>query len=350
MSPQRVSYTDTDVASAPFVAWGWTGWLWGIVCWLTFLYFVYLNAAALYRGEIGPMSPLAWTSTILVYVVVFFPAGVGVLYVGWVFFVFLRLRPDGITVSRWLGIQRTAYSPGDITIWRFVNRRSLDVPEAKSASRIRIEFADGSWVRLSRYGWNFRRVEAWLRQHAPAAGRPVWRLPDHGPSTVSFVVRDVGAWLVGLMILVICLTVAVCCVLLIFARRAQDVAGDENLVRYAKPTVMFFVMLIGGPIAARLMLKDVRIEAAGIHVVRWFGLTRRTYREDDITWWRVSLDPNPPWWREARVPSLAFHLSDGAIIVVMGNAANFHRLHEYLCARASGRQQVRPRATKALIA
>jgi hypothetical protein len=353
MSSQRLRYAHTNFASArqdaAFLAWGWPGWFWGIVCWLTFLHFSYPTAIALYRGEIGPMSPLEWGLTIVVYMIVFLFPGAGVLYASWVFFVFVRAAPHAITVNRWFGLHRVAYPPSDVTIWRFVNRRSLDVPDAKSASRLRIEFADGSWVRVSRYAWNFRRLEAWLRQYAPAAGRPVWRLPDDGPSSRSFVVRDVGGMLFGLMVWVICWTGTVCCVLMI-GRLSRDTATHGHFMRYAKLTVMFFASLIFGPVFARFMLKDVRIDAAGIHVERWFGLTRRTYREGDVTWWRVSLDPNPPWWREARQSSLAFRLLDGATILVTGNAANFHRLHEFLSAHASARQQVRSTAKKALSA
>jgi hypothetical protein len=345
MRPERVRRAHADPTSArqsaAFVVWGWPGWIWGIMCWLAYVYCTYPTAGGVYRGEYGPMSPIQWIGQSFLYAFVFVPPLIAVLYAGWVFFVVLRVTADGITVGRWFGARPVSYRSSDITTWRFVDRRSRDVSDAKSASRLRIDFADGSWVRVSRYGWNFRGLEAWLRQRAHGAARPVWQLPDDRPSS-AFVVRDLRTMLLGIVAWVISWVTAGCCAILILALRSRPSSGHviEN-------AVMFFVFLILGPLAGHLTLKSVRVEASRIHVRRWFGLIRRTYHDDDIKWWRVSLDPNPPWWREAREASLVLHFAAGPTLVVAGHAANFHGLHEYVRARASSRQVERKKAGKA---
>ena len=345
MSSEPVRHAYADPASArvdaAFVAWGWPGWIWGTVCWLGVLLLAYPTTAALYRGEIGPLTPIQWIGQSLLYVFVFFPALVALVYQGGVFFVVLRVTAGGITVGRWFGARQVAYRSSDITTWRFVDRRSRDVPEAKSASRLRIDFSDGSWVRLSRHGWNFPRLEAWLRRWAPAAARPVWRLPDTRPSTYAFVVRDVRAMLVGLTALLNCSILTAMSLILILAPQSHPPSGVGAITPYAKPVVILFLSVFLGPFVAHATLKDVRVDAPRIHVKRWFGLIRRTYREDDIKSWRVTLDPNPPWWREVRESTLALRFTDGGNLVLMGHAANFHALLEYLRARASTRQDVR---------
>jgi hypothetical protein len=341
VSSDRVRHPSADLASSRqndgFVAWGWPGWIGGIACWLGVLYFAYPTASAVYRGEIGPLSPIQWVVQSALYAIVFLPAFVAILYLGWAAFVVLRLTGDRITLGRWFGAHRVTYRPGDITTWRFVDRRAQDVTEAKSASRLRIDFADGSWVRLSRYGWNFRRLEAWLRRWAPGAARPVWRLPDDQPSAHAFVVRDVGATFLGLTGWVVLWLFSVCSALLVLVPRTPAPSLGANIHN----TVMFFVWLILGPFIAYITVKDVRVDAARIDVKRWFGLIQRTYREDEIAWWRVSLDPKPPWWRERRHASIVIRFADKASVVVMENAANFHALLEYLRARALARHDVR---------
>ena len=341
MSADRVRHPCANPASSrqddSFVAWGWLECIAGIACWLGVLYFTYPTTSAVYRGEIGPLSPIQWVAQSALYAIVFLPAFVAILYLAWVFFVVLRVTGERITIGRWFGAHRVTYHPSDITTWRFVDRRAQDVPEAKSASRLRIDFADGSWVRLSRHGWNFRRLEAWLRRAAPAAARPVWRLPDDQPSAHAFVVRHVGATLLGLTAWVVLWLFSVCSALLVLVPRTPPRSLGANI----HDTVMFFVWLILGPVAAYVTVKDVRVDAPRIHVKRWFGLIQRTYREDDIAWWRVSLDPKPPWWRERRHASIVIRFADKASVVVMENAANFHALLEYLRARALERHDVR---------
>lgn len=341
MSPERVRYPYANPTSArmnvAFVAWGWAGWIWAAACWLVYVLFTYPTAAAVYRGEIGPLSPIKWIVQSVLYSFVFLPPLVAALYAGWVFFVVLRLTADEITVGRWFGARRVTYRSRGITTWRFVNRRSQDVPEAKSASRLRIDFADGSWVRVSRYGWNFRRLEPWLRRWAPAAARPVWRLPDDQPATYAFVVRDVRAILFGLVGWVIFWLVTTCSALLILVPRPNPPSSGD-IIHYA---VMLIGSLIAGPFIAHATLKEIRVDAPRIHVKRWFGLIHRTYREGDIKWWRVSLDPNPPWWREAREASLVLSFANGPKLIVQGQAANFHALLEYLRARVAAREEVR---------
>jgi hypothetical protein len=317
-----------------------------MACWLGVLYFTYPTASAVYRGEIGPLSPIQWVVQSVLYAVVFLPLFVGILYQGWVFFVVTRITGDRITLGRWFGARRTAYRSTDITTWRFVDRRSRDVPEAKLASRLRIDFSDGSWIRLSRYGWNFRRLEAWLRRWAPAAARPVWRLPDDQPSRYAFVVRDVGGMFFGLMGWVMFWLIGTCCALLILVPRSPPPSSGDVI----NNALMFFVSLVLGPFFAHLTLKDVRVDAPRIHVKRWFGLIQRTYREDDIAWWRVSLDAKPPKWHERQEASLVVRFADKASIVVMGNAANFLALLEYLRARALARHDVRRSAKTRWIA
>ena len=349
MSLRQLRHAHVDAKPAHyipgFVAWSWTGWIGGMVLWFLYVYFTYPTASAVARGEIGPMSLSQWVATSLLYVFVFLPPLVLSLYVGWLFFVVLRITGDRITVGRWFGAQQAAYSSTDIARWCFIGHRSREVSEAKSAWRIRIDFSDGSWVRLSRFAWNFRRLEAWLRGHAPVAFSAG---PDSGirrpPHT--FVVRDVGMALIGIFGWVICWVVSAMCLMLIHGLKSGAVPSPGGIGSYVGPIAMGVITFLGGPYLAYCTGNVVRVDAPHIHVHRWWGLIQRTYREDDIKSWRVSLDPNPPWWRAPKGSSLVLRFVAGGSLLLGGQAANFHALHAYLKSRLALREQVRPAREK----
>lgn len=339
----RHAYADPSARQdAGFVACAWTGWIWGLVPWLGVVYYAFPTVWAVYHGKLTPLPPSLWVARGLFFVFAFLFLPAFALYAGWAFFAVVRVGADKITVGRWFGARQSVYRSSDITTWRLVDRRLREVSDAKSASRLRIDFADGSWVRMSRYAWNFRSLEAWLRRRAASAGGPAARGSSAPRSTQRFVVRDVLMMFAVLGMWVCCWMIVAYDLATTFSRRLHPPSGLGDVALHLLWFVMAFLLpFIFGPLAAHGLLKEVRVDAPHIHVDRWFGLSRRTYREDDIKTWRVSLDPNPPWWRHARESSLVLRFADGASVFVMEHATNFHALYDYLRDRALTREDVR---------
>lgn len=342
MSSAQLRYGDVEPDRArspdPFAVWGWTGWVWGIVPWLIVVYYAYPPAWALYHGKLTPLAPGLWVLRGLYFVFVFILVPAWALYAGWVFFFVLRIAGDRITVGRWFGLRRRVYSASDIGAWHLVDRRVREVADARAASVLRIDFVDGSWVGMPRRAWNFRKLDAWLRERASWGGA-VPAAADALPSRYRFVVRDPVMVLMALAGWVLCWMFGLLSIAKTLSGEIRPQPGLGGVVLYMLGFVMTVLLpFILGPLCAHLLLKKVRVDAPHIHVDRWFGLIRRTYREDDIKRWRVSLDPNPPWWRLARDASLLVHFADSTSVLVRKHATNFRLLHGYLRDRASSRQ------------
>jgi hypothetical protein len=333
----RYGYPDADSAHRAdrFAVWGSTRWIWAVAPWLLVLYFAYPVVWATYHARLPELPPSLWLARALYFAIVFILVPAQALYAGWIAFVVLRVTGDRITVGRWFGVRQRAYCGSDVATWRLFDGRSREVREANSASGLRIDFTDGSWVSMSRRTWNYKKLEAWLgRWVGPEAG-VVSRASNAAFPTHRFVVRDIATKFLALMWWALCWIMVAGVVRTLpgrFGRPSE--LGDVAL--YALALVIPFVL---GPLCAHLVLKDVRVDAARIHVHRWFGLIRRTYHEDDIKAWRVRPDSGSPL-RQKGDSSLLLRFADGTWVFVTARAINFCALHSYLRDRAASRQAV----------
>lgn len=339
----RHAYAEQEAAShAPgFVVCSWSRWIAGILPWLLVVFFAYPPARALYHGTLNPLPPRLWLATALYFVLVFVVVPAFALGAGWILFFILRVGADRITVGRWFGARQRIYRASDITSWRLSDRRRREVPDAKSASVLRIDFADGSWLIVSRNAWNFRKLDAWLRRWAPSTGSVATQALNGPRSTYRFVVRDLAMMFIGLTTCVLLWMVTAANIGDVLSRPLPPPRVGE-IALYALWLVLEIVApFIFGLLGVHFLLREVWVDAPYIRIKQWFRLSQRTYREEDIKFWRVSLNLNPPWWRQKRDSSLVLRFTDGPSVVVMGGAANFHALHEYLRDRAGSRQEVR---------
>jgi hypothetical protein len=336
--PLRHAHSDSSSAreDAGFVVWGCTGWIAGILPWLGFVYFAYPLAWAAYHGRLASLPPMLWAPTGVLFLFVFVALPAFALYAGRIVFVVVRVFGDGITVGQWFGARRIVYRSSEIASWCLVDRRWRDVGETKSAKRLRIDFLDGSWVALSRYTWNFRRLEAWLRLAASGAGPTQSTGAPRSPH--RFVVRDVLTLPLVLVVWVLYWTMVAYNLASPSWQRPVDIASAIVWVVMAG-----LVPLVLGSLCAHVVLDELRVDAPHIHVRRWFGLVRRTYREDDIKSWRASHDSNPPWWRQGAADGsyLLLRFADGAPVYVTGGAANFRALLRYLRDGVPTREDIR---------
>jgi hypothetical protein len=337
VSAQQIRYRcaepDRARAADAFAAWGWTGWTWGILSWFLVLYLAYPVLWTLFHGKLPPVTPAVGIQMAVYFVFTLIAVPAFALYASWVFFVVLRVTNDRITVGRWFGLRRRVYRASEISEWTLVDRRVRSVADVRQASRLRIDFLDGSWVGMPRWSWNFQKLEAWLAQRA-GWGAAVGTAPPRAPtSTYHFMVRDVGMMLVAPTVWALCWMIGARYLAGVLSGKVPpptDVGGVAILA-------LVLVPVIAGPLCVHVLAATVRVDAPRIQVNRWFGLVRRTYHEDDIKFWRLSVDANhPPGWDR----SLLLWFADGARVSVMSAAINFRTLREYLRDRASSREQV----------
>jgi hypothetical protein len=185
MSSQQLRHVHIDLPSARsdagFVAFAWTRWFWGIGAWLPFVYYGYPLLWNIYHGTLKPLAPALWPTRALFFVFAFVACPALALYAGWIAFVVLRIDADRITVGRWFGARKRDYRASDVGQWVLFDGRSRVVTDVKSASALRIDFLDGSWVSIPRLAPNFRKLEAWLRRSGSA---------EKGRSPHAFSPRD----------------------------------------------------------------------------------------------------------------------------------------------------------------
>ena len=338
--PIRYASTESEHAGAAsgFAVWAWTTWIWGILPWVVFIVFAEPIVSAFYRGELKPAPVAVWVAVGLYDFLILVVLPAWAMYASWIYFSVVRVAGDCITVGRWFGVRSTVFRPSDIVTWRSGDWRWREVPEGRSAWKLRIDFSDGSWLRLSRTAWNFRKLEAWLQLWVPSRDSAARLASNATTSSCHFRVRDTRLTLIGLFAWVVTWIMSAMSVNSFLYWRAQTPSGTEAVVVYVVRLILIAVTFVVGPLCGYVAFKDVRVNGSRIDVVRWFGLSRRTYHEDDIKTWHARLDPKPPSRRKTDEPKITIRFADGAGVVVLGSAGNFDGLHQYLRARASSRE------------
>lgn len=342
MSAQQRGHTRGKPESGPqdsgFLVWSWAGWVWGIASCLVFVYFAYPLLSAVYYSGLTTSTPSVWVVKGFYFTTLFTASGALALQATWMLFVVIRVAGDRITIARWFGLHRRIYHPNDVGTWRLVDHESRDVNETKSASTLIIHFLEGSLVSVSRHTWNFRQLEEWLRSRASGGTGSTRPASDASPSQCRFVVRDPLRILMGVGVCAACWMLAAQSIALTFLRPLHPTSVANTAAGYVVALVMVIVLLVLGPLAAHAVLREVRVEAPRICVQWWFGLIRRTYLEDDIKTWQLSIDDDPPWWRSAR-DSIRLTFADGPSVSITARAINFRVLQRYLRDRVWSRQE-----------
>lgn len=345
----RDRYAERDAAHRGdrFAVWAWSAWVVGIVPWLIVFYYAYPVLWGLSHGKLTPSAPGMWVLRGLYFLFVFIAVPAFALYASSIFFVVLRVAGERLTVGRWFGARSRVYGASEVGAWHLSDGHSRRVADARAASMVSIDFLDGSFVSMPRRAWNFRALVEWLRRWDTSAGGVDMHASNGAPTTYRFVVQRPGvgffvlaAWVMGWMVggLSIARTLS---------GPLGPHVGLHGVAWYALGLVMLGLMpLLAGPLCVHFLLREVRVDAPHIQIDRWFGLIRRTYHENDIESWHLSVDSEPPQGRHARDSSLLLRFADGRSVFVRERATNFRHLHEYLRDRAGSREDV-PRSVKA---